>query len=121
MITLTLSLNYPFQQDGLEIAVVNGQILVSALMMEGLRRVGGVSGDMLYSLLEDYPQALPGAERFTSLEALHAHAKEVMAQMAPLLSPGMSGPRKRVNYTYGAVIPDALPNEAQVRSAPEKE
>ena len=109
MINLTPSPEYPFPQDGLDIAVVDGQIRVSAPMLEGLRRVGGATSEMLYSLLEDYPQALPGADRFATLEALHAHAQGLMAEMAPLLPPSMSEPRKRVQYAYGAVIPGALP------------
>lgn len=106
MTKLTPSNDHPFPTDALEIAVVGENILVSCALFEALRVLNAANGEGLYSLLAEYPQALQGADRFPTHDALKAHAKKVMETLAPLLPPEMSQPLEREDFRFGAVIPD---------------
>jgi hypothetical protein len=105
MVKLRPALGCKAEKGSLGISVSGDEILVPDDLMSALRAMNVRTGEELYSILADYPQALATGRLFSSRE-LSLAAADAIERISPLMPSELVRPRQEGKlYRFGAVIP----------------
>ena len=104
MIHLQLTEKTDAALGSLGIGALDASVLVSPDVMNKLSALGVRSGEELYSILTEYPQALSGVVSLKPEEFLLS-VSDAVARISPLMPPNLLAPRKSTPPRFGAVIP----------------